>query len=242
MMKKIVSFCSIAILMVVAFAFTANAQDYEDVVYLKNGSAIRGVIIEQVPNQSLKIQTDDGSVYVYNFSDIEKMTKEMPFAERRARKTSRQKSFNKPKGYFGLVEIGVAGGINGCDRLKSRVTIINGYRIIPQFAIGLGVSYQAHLYGIMSLPVFLHLRSDFLEKNISPFFAFNIGYNLPLKVDYYQGRVMGFTMEPTFGVGFNVGRKCRMTSGLGCILDRVHGLRCSSEWTVALGIKLGLSF
>lgn len=36
-------------------AFTMNAQQYQDVVYLKNGSVIRGLITEQIPNKSLKI-------------------------------------------------------------------------------------------------------------------------------------------------------------------------------------------
>jgi hypothetical protein len=51
-------------------------QNYEDVVLLKNGSIIRGTIIEQIPNQNLKIKTKDGSVFVYKISEVEKMTKE----------------------------------------------------------------------------------------------------------------------------------------------------------------------
>lgn len=51
-------------------------QNYDDVVYLKNGSIIRGLIIEQIPNVSLKIQTKDNSIFVYNMEDVEKMTKE----------------------------------------------------------------------------------------------------------------------------------------------------------------------
>jgi len=56
-----------------------NAQgNYEDVVYLKNGSIIHGVIIEQVPNQSIKIQTRDNNVFVYKMDEIEKIAKEIP--------------------------------------------------------------------------------------------------------------------------------------------------------------------
>mgnify|MGYP003496006093 CR=1 FL=1 len=40
------------------------AQNYTEVVYLKNGSIIKGVIIEQVPNVSLKIKTSDGSLII----------------------------------------------------------------------------------------------------------------------------------------------------------------------------------
>lgn len=57
-------------------AIFANAQVMQDVVYLKNGSIIRGIIIEQVPNKSLKIKIGDGSVFVYEVADVEKITKE----------------------------------------------------------------------------------------------------------------------------------------------------------------------
>jgi hypothetical protein len=57
--------------------FPAFAQEQmQDVVYLKNGSTIRGTIIEQIPNKSIKIQTVDGSVFVYQMDDIARITKE----------------------------------------------------------------------------------------------------------------------------------------------------------------------
>jgi len=54
-----------------------DTPQYVDVVYLKNGSVIRGMIIEQTPNVSLKIQTRDGSVFVFKMDELEKMTKEL---------------------------------------------------------------------------------------------------------------------------------------------------------------------
>jgi hypothetical protein len=56
------------------FAFSQNLS--KDIIYLKNGSVIKGEIIEQIPNKSIKIQTSDGSIFVYDFSDIEKIAKE----------------------------------------------------------------------------------------------------------------------------------------------------------------------
>ena len=53
-----------------------NSQ-YRDVVYLKNGSIIRGMIIELTPNVSVKIQTKDGSIFVYKMEEVEKITKEI---------------------------------------------------------------------------------------------------------------------------------------------------------------------
>ena len=54
----------------------AAAQQYQDVVYLKDGSIIRGVIIEQIPNESLKIQTQGGSIFVFKMSEVIKIVKE----------------------------------------------------------------------------------------------------------------------------------------------------------------------
>lgn len=236
-MKKLFSLISITIFMLVSFI--ANAQNYEDVVYLKNGSVIRGVVVEQVPYQTLKIQTKDGNIFVYNFSDIEKMTKEMPLATQ----------FNKPKGYFGLVELGFASSINGHEPLRISATIINGYRVLPQFAIGVGVGIQEYAidYKDFTIPIFAHLRSDFLNKKASPFVAFNIGYNLSV-IGNTNDRYGGLMMEPSLGVSFNVGSKYRMTAGLGFALDRVlyrkFGLYPSTikDWAFALNTKIGFSF
>ncbi len=51
-------------------------QGYEDVVYLKNGTILHGVIIEQIPNKSIKIQTADRNVFVFKIDEIERFTKE----------------------------------------------------------------------------------------------------------------------------------------------------------------------
>ncbi len=53
-----------------------EAQQSEDVVYLKDGSVIRGTIIEQVPGQSILIQTRDGNRFRYAVDLIDRITKE----------------------------------------------------------------------------------------------------------------------------------------------------------------------
>jgi hypothetical protein len=65
---------SLAIL-IIATPLLAQVQ-MEDVVYLKDGTIIRGQILEQVPNVSIKIQTKDGSVFGYKMEDVLKITKE----------------------------------------------------------------------------------------------------------------------------------------------------------------------
>ena len=46
-----------------------------DILYLKNGSVIRGSIIELVPNATVKIRTSDGSLFVYKMDEVDKIEK-----------------------------------------------------------------------------------------------------------------------------------------------------------------------
>ena len=74
---KMKKFTFLLVLAIVSVGIgTVSAQSLQEVVYLKNGSVIRGTIIEQVPNESLKIQTSDGSVFAYKMADVEKISKE----------------------------------------------------------------------------------------------------------------------------------------------------------------------
>ena len=59
-------------------AAPAEAQELQDVVYLKDGSVIRGTIVEQVPGESILIETVDGSRFRYSMDDIDRIAKEPP--------------------------------------------------------------------------------------------------------------------------------------------------------------------
>lgn len=62
---------------VVCSVFYVSAQQYQDVVYLKNGSVVRGVILEQIPGKSIKLATDNGSQFIFPIYEVEKMSKEL---------------------------------------------------------------------------------------------------------------------------------------------------------------------
>ena len=59
-MKKIL------ILILIGFCL---GQEYEDVIYLKNGSVIRGMITEQKPNEYIKIKSGQ-NIFVYKVEEI----------------------------------------------------------------------------------------------------------------------------------------------------------------------------
>lgn len=78
---RVVLLCALAVGMMSSVASDAHAQAVaterlEDVVYLKDGGIVRGVIVEQVPGQSVLIRTRDGNQFRYQMDQIARMTRE----------------------------------------------------------------------------------------------------------------------------------------------------------------------
>lgn len=68
---------SVAFLLSLAFQ-SSLAQDRIDVIHLKNGDVLKGTIIENVPNDYVRIELQGGSIFTVKYSDILKFTKENP--------------------------------------------------------------------------------------------------------------------------------------------------------------------
>ena len=73
-----IGYCIVACLLLtlIYLSSTAVCQQMEDVIYLKDGSIIRGLIIEQIPGKHIKIQTREGNLFVYEIWQIDRIMKE----------------------------------------------------------------------------------------------------------------------------------------------------------------------
>lgn len=67
-------------ILVSGFAIFAQSE-VMDIVYLKNGSVVRGTIVEQVIGESLRIETLEGSIFFYKIDEIEKIEKKVVMPE-----------------------------------------------------------------------------------------------------------------------------------------------------------------
>ena len=80
MKKSISRFLKFLFLSGIFYLFALNAlfaqQYYQDVIYLKDSTVVKGIIIEQVPNQTYKIKTADNEVFLFKIDEIEKINKE----------------------------------------------------------------------------------------------------------------------------------------------------------------------
>ena len=56
----------VGIMLILLLAVSSSlAQQYEDVVYLKDGGVRRGLILEQIPNESVKLKTAYGKFSLF---------------------------------------------------------------------------------------------------------------------------------------------------------------------------------
>ncbi len=53
-----------------------SQQGYQDVVYLINGDIAKGIIIENVPNDYIKMQNENGLISTFKYADIAKFVRE----------------------------------------------------------------------------------------------------------------------------------------------------------------------
>ncbi len=115
-MKKI-----IGLIIGIFITTTIFSQELQDVVYLKNGSIIKGCIISQVPNEYIIIKTSDGQLYTFNFPQIEQIEKTQ---------------VTEIDGYGGGLSYGISLGGFGLIGLQTRIYVSE------KFAFELGTSYN----------------------------------------------------------------------------------------------------
>ena len=201
---------------------SANAQgNFEDVVYLKNGSVIHGMIIEQIPNESIKIQTRDKNIFVYRMDEVMKITKEETAAPSQEINVVREEPATgsvKQKGYTNILEFTFArdqlrnhsnNALTGSAKSSSQMSVgiqnIMGYLFNPHFSAGAGIGL--HFYpGIILVPMFADFRFNFTRESVTPFISAAAGYSFTyMEVfgfestkDYFGGLLV----NPAFGVKF----------------------------------------
>jgi len=158
--------------------FSQTIGDFKDVLHLKNGETIEGVLIEQIPNQSVTILTDDNRELKFNIAEITKFTRKeiLTVKENNIRWIDNFKRKNKSYFFDFDVLLSTIGG-------ELRVT--NGYKFgrFGKFGIATGFALLRLGDNNQVLPQFilnLVYSGDILDKRITPFYEVELGYSIPL--------------------------------------------------------------
>lgn len=187
-------------------------KQMEDVIYLKNGAIVRGIIIEQVPNKSIEIKSNDNNYFIFKMDEVQKIAKENKLTDPTDYKT---------KGFLNISEFVYGFGIKTIDtyqgsfKINGRFPIIglrtiNGYQFNKYFSIGLGVGFEAFLDGDKSgalIPLSIDTRINFRKGKISPTLNLNGGYSVGVE------NSSGLSANPSIGM------KLYLTKKIACLFN-----------------------
>ncbi|MFT6210860.1 MAG: hypothetical protein ACJATE_001486, partial [Bacteroidia bacterium] len=210
--------------------FSSLAQNgMQDVIYLKDGNIYKGAIIETVPNESYKIQSEGGNVYAVTIAEVEKITKEelkyyqrgFGFGRYRNMRGWRNDSIRyqpRERGYFNEVQVLI-------ENVQGGVRIVNGYKFNRFAYLGIGIGFdrvfsnpfnpringldKKELAGTY-LPLYLYYSGDGSTRGrFTPFYAVEAGYAMVFNgfgdearnVDDFGNRLQGGIIAGA-GIGF----------------------------------------
>ncbi len=210
-MKKQITLLTLILLTLNLIAQTT----YQDVVYLKNGSVIRGTIIEQIINKSIKIETADKSLFVFTLDEIEKLTKE---EIKTNLEKSKSNSHNK-KSSITTIDLGYQIGIGyyGIDRLRLNIT--TAYQLNSNFSFGGGTGLRYYNdYEATLIPLFLNIRRYLTESNVKPYIQVLAGYSFDASNDW---KGVGLIINPELGLTFKTNKKTSINIGIGYEIQQI---------------------
>jgi hypothetical protein len=208
-------------LLAILISSTASAQKRtEDVLYLKNGSILRGKI-KDLSADTISIEILGGSVFVFPASE--------------ARGISREKKLSRYKesGYLFVVETGILTGrspgnsLNRAGEIINSFTLqcINGHEFRPELALGIGAGIDSY-HSFTTFPVYLRLSGSFpqVNKKISPMYILDGGYGFQSRLfnsnNMFSNSYGGIMLNPAAGVRMQLGNKSSFILNAGYRLQK----------------------
>lgn len=189
--------------------FTAFSQkNMDDVIYLKNGSKIKGSIVQLYPDSLVQIKQLDGSMWFFPMKDVSLIAKEEKMKSRNL--------ISDGKGFQLGVEAGFLIGSGGVEKKSPfGVHTIGSYRIIPKIAVGLGAGLEFLNHTL--LPVYIDTRYYVNKHFYSPYLFIQGGVTLPLDNEYniewnttYKAKP-GYMINPGIGILFPMNEKTALS-------------------------------
>ena len=216
-------------------AISQNAK-LQDVVYLKNGSIIHGTIIEEVPNKSVKIETRDGDIFVYQMDEIEKITK-TPYHQREIRDDA-EPTNDADEGYSGYILLGISEIVSPGSQTLPTLHFVNGFHNSPSSTLGIGVGLEIESESerTLILPVWIDARAFIGDRDTRAFVSAKLGYSFGY-TDRYG------LMSEGLCVGAGPGVQFRLSPGFSLLLDAGYKLQWMASGNYgAIDIHFGIGF
>ncbi len=171
----------ISLILIVSFnclAQTSTVQPEQDVVILKDGTKVFGIIIKNEPDQMIRLRTSEGLFIDVMYSEVKEIT--FGSAERlnfESEVIPNKRGLNVPgHGLFLKSKGEINVGIFNPRRVQSTaISAIVGFRLNEQVALGAGIGAQ-RLESNLYLSSYGEMVVYFLKKSATPYISFKFGH------------------------------------------------------------------
>ncbi len=208
--------------------FVAQAQN--DVIRLKNGSFIRGTIIEYIAGDHVKIKTEEGKIYEFPASEL-------------ARAETESKSIPKTyavktKGYYNITSVGMMFGNKYGINVNPGLYTVNGWQWNEHLMTGLGLGIEYVEYG-GKFPITADVRYNLIKGNVTPWVGILGGYTAANKGQMYYDwwgspsvirNYGGITTGANFGIRAYCGPHVGITANIGYRFQKLKARYNETFW------------
>ena len=192
----------------------AKAQDIEDVIYMKDGGIMRGIILEKSPGKGIKIQIGYRKTVFIKQEEIEKISREK--VDEGATVLSAEPV--KKGGYVSQFDIGLDKGRTHPNLDRLHINLINGYRFNEHFSLGAGLGLRFYTVPRdILIPLFVCAKYTVLNRRISPFLMLAAGYSFDSsnQDEEIKFEGIGRMINPSAGLRFILTRRSYVSMGIG---------------------------
>jgi hypothetical protein len=152
-------------------AIISSFSQKTDVIYLKNGSIVKGKIIQIRPGDNVKFETSDGSIWVFDYADLLKFdnTDVLQYGNQEA---------DSIKNRFLIADMGFLAGSTDND-MKAPLSILAVFDVPIINRLYAGIGSGLEFFQMTYVPVIAEIR--YKRKMIGPAIYFQAGYTMPIK-------------------------------------------------------------
>lgn len=215
-----------------------NAPESEltDIVYLKDGSVLKGLIVSYEQGVNLDFELQGGEKIVIPDADIAKIVQDVNepkansydgLAKMRSQPKEPPVYEFRERGFYNYTTIGSL-NTRAANEFRMGVSFhnVSGMQFSRWFGVGLGVGIET--YGTdddeVIYPVFAEFRGYFTKKIKAPYYSVSGGYGFMTtnEAEFITEARGGWMFHPAIGLRFGAKRRTNLAADIGYKFQKAH--------------------
>ena len=237
----------IALILFFCNTLLSQTNPFYETVYLKNGSQLKGIITEWVPNETITLKLVDGSIFVFKISEINKVTRNIEEIKTSKNITAESEMIFEPKEYNSQISLGYGPGMGKYGLNSIAYNWVYGKNIEQKHFLGggTGIKYFRYYFkpdevsSLTMIPIFIDYQYRINTEKFSPYVKIAGGYSLNIESGFDNS---GFLFNPRLGVDFSLGKSSifmeigyhTQQMSFGVIKDPISGSDIITIWDNSL--------